>query len=124
MKMKSIFAGAFAVALGVSAGAALAADYVGPPADGATQCLRAFTSPMLDLPRDEMISAVNQKYDHSLEVSERKSVIYNQSQLFTWASEAKVSCAKAVGFLAHGEANAEQISECDCFYSRMRMLMR
>ena len=103
---------------------AQAADFVNQNAGGATQCLRAFTSPMLDLPRDQMTVAVHQKYDHSLEVSERQSVVYNQSQLFTWANEAKVSCAKAVGFLGHGEANEEQISQCDCFYSRMRLLMR
>ncbi len=116
-----------AVALGMMLGWAVvpgqAADFVNQNTHGATQCIRAFTSPMLDLPREEMVSAVHQKYDHSLEVSERQSVVYNQSQLFTWASEAKVSCAKAVGFLKHGEANAEQISQCDCYYSRMRLLM-
>ena len=51
-------------------------------------------------------------------------MIYSQSQLFTWANETKVSCAKAIGFLKSGEVNGEQISQCDCFYSRMRMLMR
>ena len=120
---KRIAAVVVGMVMGWSIGPGQAADFVTNNAEGAIQCVRAFTSPMLDLPRPEMVAAVNQKYDHSLEVSERQSVVYNQSQLFTWASEAKVSCAKAVGFLKHGEANAEQISQCDCFYSRMRLLM-
>ena len=121
---KKLATALLAVTIGLGALPAGAADYVSRGGDGAIQCLRPFTSPMLDLPREELVAAVNQKYDHSLDVSERQPVIYNQSQLFTWASEAKVSCAKAVGFLKHGEANAEQISQCDCYYSRMRMLMR
>jgi len=102
----------------------LAADFTQPNVEGGGQCLRAFRSPMLDLPSDQIVSEVGGKYEHALEVSERRSVAYNQSQLFTWANEAKVSCAKAVGFLKSGEVNGEQVSQCDCFYSRMRLLMR
>jgi hypothetical protein len=121
MKYRAI---ALAMALGFSATPVFAADYTQPTVEGGTQCLRAFRSPMLDLPVAEMNAEVNNKYEHALEVSEQRSVIYNQSQLFTWANEAKVSCAKAVGFLKSSEINDEQISQCDCFYSRMRLLMR
>ena len=121
MKYKAILV---ATALGIASLPAIAADYTQPTIEGGGQCLRAFRSPMLDLPGGEMRAEVNNKYEHALEVSERRSVIYNQSQLFTWANEAKVSCAKAIGFLKSNEVNEEQISQCDCFYSRMRVLMR
>jgi len=113
-----------AAVIGLGASPAMAADFTQPTVEGGGQCLRAFRSPMLDLPEDQIVSEVGGKYEHALEVSERRSVVYNQSQLFTWASEAKVSCAKAVGFLKSGEVNEEQVSQCDCFYSRMRLLMR
>ena len=121
MKIRAIL---LAAALGLSAMPAMAADFTQPTVEGGGQCLRAFRSPMLDLPGDQLASEVGGKYEHALEVSERRAVIYNQSQLFTWANEAKVSCAKAVGFLKSGEVNEEQVSQCDCFYSRMRVLMR
>ena len=113
-----------AAAIGLATMPAMAADFVDQNVEGATQCLRVFRSPILDLPPDQIRTEVNGKYEHALEVSEQRSVIYSQSQLFTWANEAKVSCAKAVGFIKHGEMNGEQISQCDCFYSRMRVLMR
>ena len=113
-----------AAAIGIGSLPAIAADFTEQNVEGATQCLRVFRSPILDLPEDQIVTEVNGKFEHALEVSERRSVVYNQSQLFTWASEAKVSCAKASGFLKSGEVNGEQISQCDCFYSRMRILMR
>ncbi|MGI9465016.1 MAG: hypothetical protein ACR2OM_13800 [Aestuariivirgaceae bacterium] len=113
-----------AMAMGIGTLPAMAADFTDQNVEGGPQCLRTFHSPILDLPKDQIAADVNGKYGHALEVSEERSVIYDRSQLFTWASEAKVSCAKAVGFLKSGEVNVEQISQCDCFYSRMRVLMR
>ena len=113
-----------AAALSLTSLPAMAADFTQPHVEGGGQCLRAFRSPILDLPPDEIRTDVSGKYEHALEVSEKRSVIFSQSQLFTWANEAKVSCAKAVGFMKSGEVNGEQISQCDCFYSRMRLLMR
>lgn len=121
MKYRAIV---LAAAMGFSTMPAMAADFVDQNVEGATQCLRVFRSPILDLPPDQINTDVTGKYEHALEVSERRAVIYNESQLFTWANEAKVSCAKAVGFMKHGEVNGEQISQCDCFYSRMRLLLR
>ena len=119
-----IRAAVLAAAISFSTLPAMAADFTQESVEGATQCLRVFRSPILDLAPPEISSEVNGKYEEALEVSERRSVIYSQSQLFTWANETKVSCAKAIGFLKSGEVNGEQISQCDCFYSRMRMLMR
>lgn len=89
-------------------------------ADGTGNCVNSFRSSMLDLPQADISAEVNRMYDESLDVSMKDSTIYNSSQLFTWASETKVSCAKAIGFLASNEVNDEQISQCDCYYSRMR----
>ncbi len=121
--MKSMLAKGVVVAFCLTGSAVMAADSPVAPLDG-IQCIRTFRSAVLDQPRPEVLSFVEQSYEHALEVSERRSVIFNQSQLFTWAHEAKVSCAKAIGFFASGELNEDQVSQCDCYYTRMRLLLR
>ena len=97
---------------------------VGPAiaADGTGYCVDTFRSPLLELPTDQISVEVSRMYEESLEVSKRDTTIYNQSQLFTWANESKVACAKAIGFMdtPFPEYNEEQISQCDCFYNRMQ----
>jgi len=109
------FALAAGLALVICAGPALAAD-------GTGNCVNSFRSALLDLAPNEISAEVNKMYDESLDVSQRNSVAYSQSQLYTWANESKVACAKAIGFIdgPFPEYNEEQISECDCFYNRMR----
>jgi len=67
--------------------------------------------------------AVTKFYQEALDVSERKSTVVNQSHLYTWSNEAKVSCAKAIGFLKSNEINDAQINQCDCYYRRMKLIM-
>ena len=70
--------------------------------------------------RDE----VARRYHHALDVSLERTTIYSTSPLFTWANEAKISCAKALGYLRRRlwwrpVVNEETIQQCDCFYARM-----
>jgi hypothetical protein len=106
-----------------AAGLALAI-FAGPvlAADGTGNCVNSFRSAILDLAPEEISGEVTKMYDESLNVSQQDSTAFNQSQLYTWANESKVACAKAIGFMAppFPEYNEEQISQCDCFYNRMR----
>ena len=112
MKKQILAAG---IALLIGAAPALAAD-------GTGNCVNSFRSGLLDLAPEEISVEVNKMYDEALGVSQQESTAYSQSQLFTWANESKVACAKAIGFMAtpFPEYNEEQISQCDCFYNRMR----
>ncbi|WP_305988304.1 hypothetical protein [Roseibium sp. MMSF_3544] len=45
--------------------------------------------------------------------------IDSTSPAFTWASEAKVACGKAYGYLRTNTRDAENINKCECFHQRM-----
>ncbi|TCD14043.1 hypothetical protein [Oricola cellulosilytica] len=49
--------------------------------------------------------------------------INSRSPAFTWASETKVACGKAYGYLRTGYRDEEYINKCDCFYQRMQQYM-
>lgn len=73
----------------------------------------------------EMREEVERRYDHALDVSMSRRAAYSTSPLFTWANEAKVSCAQALGYMKRWKlerpvVNEYTIQQCDCFYSRMR----
>lgn len=75
--------------------------------------------------RDE----VELRYLHALDISLSRSAIYSQSSIFTWAIDAKVNCAKALGYLKRRliwrpVLNIEAIQKCDCAYSRMMNYLR
>jgi hypothetical protein len=70
--------------------------------------------------RDE----VQDRYAHAAEVATNPRTIYSASPLFVWASEAKVSCAQAYGYLRKPlrwrlRPNYVTLQKCECFYERM-----
>ena len=67
---------------------------------------------------------VRQRYDHAVEVATSQRTIYSASPVFVWASEAKVSCAQAIGYLRKPwkwkrRPNYVTVQKCECFYDRM-----
>ena len=89
-------------------------------ADLGDQCFSGtYRSSLVEQPRPELDDEINRRYEEAVATSQAEPVIYNRSQLWTWANETKVSCGKAIGFLASNEINAEQITQCDCFYGVM-----
>lgn len=67
---------------------------------------------------------VRQRYDHAAEVATTQRTIYSASPVFVWASEAKVSCAQAIGYLRKPwkwkrRPNYVTVQKCECFYDRM-----
>ncbi len=89
--------------------------------EGYAQCVGDYRSGLLDMSRVQIDEAVNGMYERALDVSQRDAAIAGTSTVFTWSNEAKVACAKAIGFLKSNDVNGPQISQCDCFYSRMLM---
>lgn len=91
---------------------------------GYTVCQPGVPSPILAQPNMVGILAeVHQRYVHAVDVAQRKSVVFSPSQVYTWAEASKLSCGKAIGFLNSSEVNPSQITECDCYHSRMLSLM-
>ncbi|PLX40148.1 MAG: hypothetical protein C0605_06680 [Hyphomicrobiales bacterium] len=43
--------------------------------------------------------------------------------VFLWASEAKVACGKAYGYLRNGYRDEQYLGKCECFYQRMQYYM-
>ena len=111
MRLKLIVLGT-AITL-LSASSAMSADIGG-------QCFSGhYNSPLIDYSRPDLDAEINKRYEEAVATSEAEPVIYNNKYLWTWANETKVSCGKAISYLASNEVNQEQITQCDCFYGIM-----
>jgi len=89
-------------------------------ADIGGQCFSGeYRSGLVNYPRPDLDAEIQRRYEQAVETSEAEPVIYSRRHLWTWANETKVSCGKAIGFLASNEINEEQITQCDCFYGIM-----
>lgn len=78
-----------------------------------------YRSSLVDHAKPDLKVEIGRRYDEAVAASEAEPVIYSRRQLWTWANETKVSCGKAIGYLESNEINAEQITQCDCFYGVM-----
>lgn len=64
------------------------------------------------------------RHEHAAAVATDPRTIYSTSPLYVWASEAKVSCAQAYGYLRKPlkwkkRPNFMTVQKCECFYERM-----
>lgn len=72
----------------------------------------------------DLRAEVRMRYEHAAEVATNPGTVYSTSPLFVWASEAKVSCAQAYGYLRKPimwkkRPNFVTVQKCECFYERM-----
>ena len=89
-------------------------------ADIGGQCFSGeYRSGLVNYARPDLDAEIQKRFDQAVATSEAEPVIYSRNHLWTWANETKVSCGKAIGFLASNEINEEQITQCDCFYGIM-----
>lgn len=89
-------------------------------ADIGGQCFSGeYRSGLVNYPRPDLDTEIQRRYEQAVDASEAEPVIHSRRHLWTWANETKVSCGKAIGFLASNEINEEQITQCDCFYGIM-----
>ena len=100
------------------AGSTMAADLAGVPS--VDYCAVAGTSNLvLTENMTELKSEVVRLMDESIAVADSDEWIYSSRPAFVWASEAKVACGKAYGYLKTNYRDEDYINKCECFHSRM-----
>ena len=67
----------------------------------------------------ELTSEVVRLMDESVAVAASSEWIYSSRPAFVWASEAKVACGMAYGYLRTNHKDEDTINKCECFHARM-----
>jgi len=99
-------------------GQAVAADLSTVP--DADYCAVAGTSSLiLTENMTDLKGEVVRLMDESVAVASSSEWINSSRPVFVWASEAKVACGKAYGYLRTNYRDEDTINKCECFYSRM-----
>lgn len=101
-----------------AAGTAVAADFAEFPAAPAAMCVGG-QAVVLVPESGTLKSDVIRLMDEAIGVAESPAAIGSRRPVFLWASEAKVACGKAYGYLRSGYEDAEYLYKCECFHARM-----
>lgn len=100
------------------AGQVAAADLIDVPT--ASYCRLATTS---DLALNENIGEVKTEVvrmmDEAVVAANSSQWLDSSRPVFVWASEAKVACGKAYGYLKTNYRDEDYLNKCECFHSRM-----
>jgi outer membrane protein OmpA-like peptidoglycan-associated protein len=79
-------------------------------------------SAVLDLsPRAAVRAEVERRYEAALQATRSSEIVKANDNRYTWASEAKVACGIAIGYLKSGTVDEDSINRCDYFSARMNM---
>ncbi|MBZ9810536.1 hypothetical protein LB542_00425 [Mesorhizobium sp. BR1-1-9] len=107
-----------AAALLLTAGSAgYAADIIGAPVD---YCRTVGTSNLvLTENTADLTEQVVKLMDESIAVAKDPAWINSSRPAFVWASEAKVACGKAYGYLKTNYRDEDYLNKCECFHDRM-----
>ncbi|BCJ90240.1 hypothetical protein IZ6_09750 [Terrihabitans soli] len=114
--IKTVFAAALLVAAGA---AAYAADISDTQAPVGGQCLAGAPVVLTSTSDGALRVEVTKLMDEAVAVAESPEWVASPRPVFLWASEAKVACGKAYGYLRSGYQDAEYLYKCECFHSRM-----
>ena len=68
----------------------------------------------------ELSQAVVDIMNEATATSKDESVVADRRVAWIWATEAKVACGKAYGFLRANYRDTQTINQCECFFRRMR----
>lgn len=79
----------------------------------------ALAQTLADQPIGQVRTEVQTRYDAALALTTDRSVVAANSNVYTWASEAKVQCGIAKGFLKSNIKDAESLRRCDFAYGMM-----
>ena len=79
----------------------------------------AYAQALADLPIDQVRTEVQTRYDAALALTTDRSIVAANSNVYTWASEAKVQCGIAKGFLKSSTKDTESLRRCDFAYGMM-----
>ena len=107
-----------AVGLAMFASQAFAADV------GGEQCVISGNSTLLTIQSNaELTDEVVRLMNEAVNVADSSQWIDSRRPAFVWASEAKVACGKAFGYLRSSYRDEDYINRCECFHQRMRSYM-
>lgn len=84
-----------------------------------TAAWAAPASPLLQMGKSELKSALTSRYDTAVAAVNDASVRAAQDSRWTYAVEAKNQCGIAIGFLKSGTKDADSINKCDDFVARL-----
>ena len=109
---------ASATALLLAGSTGFAADIIeGPVAD---YCRTVGTSNLvLNDNIVDLKSEVVKLMDESVAVANSSEWINSSRPAFVWASEAKVACGMAYGYLKTNYRDEDTLNKCECFHDRM-----
>lgn len=79
----------------------------------------ALAQTLADQPIGQVRTEVQTRYDAALALTTDRSVVAANSNVYTWASEAKVQCGIGKGFLKSNIKDAESLRRCDFAYGMM-----
>lgn len=79
----------------------------------------ALAQALADRPVGELRGEVQTRYDAALAMTADPAVVAADSNVYAWASEAKVQCGIAMGFLKSNTRDAESLRRCDFAYGMM-----
>jgi len=68
---------------------------------------------------DEVVRLMNE----AVNVADSEQWIISSRPAWVWASEAKVACGKAYGYLRYNVRDEQNLDNCECFYRRMQQYM-
>ncbi|MEM9085896.1 MAG: OmpA family protein [Pseudomonadota bacterium] len=89
------------------------------PASLAAQDL---TADLATTDRDELRGALQVRYDAALAATNDSAVVAANDTRYMWASEAKVQCAIALGYLKSNTRDETSIEKCDYAYGMMNII--
>jgi hypothetical protein len=117
--MRNSIKAVLAVAVLFAAGAAYAADMLETQAPIGGQCVAGQPAVLTSTNDGALRVEVTKLMDEAVSVSESPQWVASPRPVFLWASEAKVACGKAYGYLRSGHQDAEYLYKCECFHARM-----
>ena len=79
----------------------------------------AFAQALADQPVGQLRGEVKSRYDAALAKTVEASTVAANDSVYAWASEAKVQCGIAMGFLKSNTKDAESLRRCDFAYGMM-----
>ncbi len=113
-----------AVILALAAvGPAQSADLLSSQPVAVAQCVGGKSSLLAVEDKSELKDSIDDLMEDSIAVAASPQWVGSARPVFLWASEAKVACGKAHGYLRSGTRDAENIYKCECFHARMTSYM-
>jgi outer membrane protein OmpA-like peptidoglycan-associated protein len=79
----------------------------------------ALAQALADMPVSQLRGEVQSRYDAALAMTIDRSVVAANSNIYTWASAAKVQCGIALGFLKSNTKDSESLRRCEFAYGMM-----